>query len=87
MNQVRAAHRSQRERIEQLEALINRFRYKASKTKQVQSRTQELERMEIVDIPPEEKTIRFRLPQPVASGRGGRGSGGPLQELRKNAGL
>ena len=69
LEQLRAAYRNQRDRIEQLEAFIGRFRYKASKAKQVQSRIKELERMERIEIPPEEKTIHFKFPQPVASGR------------------
>src|SRR5579864_3399739 len=67
--QLEAAYRNQRERIEQLEAFINRFRYQATKAKQVQSRIKELERMERIEIPPEEKTIHFRFPQPKPSGR------------------
>ena len=67
--QIRAAHRNQQERIEQLEAFIGRFRYQASKAKQVQSRIKELEKMERIEIPPEEKSIHFRFPQPPASGR------------------
>lgn len=69
LEQLRAAYRNQRDRIEQLEAFIGRFRYKASKAKQVQSRIKELERMERIEIPPEEKTIHFKFPQPAASGR------------------
>ena len=67
--QLESAYRNQREKIEQLEAFINRFRYQATKAKQVQSRIKELERMERIEIPPEEKTIRFRFPQPKPSGR------------------
>ncbi|HEV2114996.1 MAG TPA: ABC-F family ATP-binding cassette domain-containing protein [Terriglobales bacterium] len=67
--QLQAAYRNQRERIEQVEAFINRFRYQATKAKQVQSRIKELERMERIEIPPEEKTIHFSFPQPKASGR------------------
>ena len=67
--QLEAAYRNQRDKIEQLEAFINRFRYQATKAKQVQSRIKELERMERIDIPPEEKTIHFRFPQPKPSGR------------------
>jgi ATP-binding cassette subfamily F protein 3 len=48
---------------------INRFRYTATKAKQVQSRIKELERMERVEIPPQEKAIHFRFPQPKPSGR------------------
>ena len=64
-----AAYKNQRERIEQLEAFINRFRYQATKAKQVQSRIKELEKIERIEIPPEEKTIHFTFPQPNPSGR------------------
>jgi ATP-binding cassette subfamily F protein 3 len=67
--QLEAAYRNQRDRIEQLEAFINRFRYQATKAKQVQSRIKELERIERITIPPEEKAIHFSFPQPIASGR------------------
>jgi ATP-binding cassette, subfamily F, member 3 len=67
--QLQAAYRNQRERIEQLEAFINRFRYQATKAKQVQSRIKELEKIERIEIPPEERTIHFSFPQPKASGR------------------
>jgi ATP-binding cassette subfamily F protein 3 len=67
--QLEAAYRNQRERIEQLEVFINRFRYQATKAKQVQSRIKELEKIERIEIPPEEKTIHFSFPQPKASGR------------------
>jgi ATP-binding cassette subfamily F protein 3 len=67
--QLQAAYRNQRERIEQLEVFINRFRYQATKAKQVQSRIKELEKMERIEIPPEEKAIHFSFPQPKASGR------------------
>ncbi len=69
LEQLQAAYKNQRERIEQLEAFINRFRYQATKAKQVQSRIKELEKMERVEIPPEEKTIHFSFPQPKPSGR------------------
>ncbi|MDX2149109.1 MAG: ABC-F family ATP-binding cassette domain-containing protein [Bryobacteraceae bacterium] len=64
-----AAYRNQQDRIEQLEAFINRFRYQATKAKQVQSRIKELEKIERIEVPPEEKTIHFSFPQPKASGR------------------
>jgi ATP-binding cassette, subfamily F, member 3 len=67
--QLQAAYQNQQDRIKQLEAFINRFRYQATKAKQVQSRIKELERMEKIEIPPEEKTIHFKFPQPKASGR------------------
>ncbi len=66
---LQAAYRNQRDRIEQLEVFINRFRYQATKAKQVQSRIKELEKIERIEIPPEEKTIHFSFPQPKPSGR------------------
>ena len=67
--QLEAAYRNQRERIEALEAFINRFRAQATKAKQVQSRIKELEHIERIEVPPDEKTIHFRFPQPKPSGR------------------
>jgi ATP-binding cassette subfamily F protein 3 len=64
-----AAHKNQQDRIEQLEAFISRFRYQATKAKQVQSRIKELEKIERIEIPNEEKSIHFSFPQPKASGR------------------
>ena len=67
--QLEAAYRNQQARVQQLEVFINRFRYQATKAKQVQSRIKELERMEKIEVPPEEKTIHFSFPQPKPSGR------------------
>jgi ATP-binding cassette, subfamily F, member 3 len=67
--QLLAAYKNQRDRIEALEAFINRFRYQATKAKQVQSRIKELEKIERIEVPPEEATIHFTIPQPTASGR------------------
>jgi ATP-binding cassette, subfamily F, member 3 len=67
--QLQAAYANQQDRIQQLEAFINRFRAQATKAKQVQSRIKELERIERIEIPPEEKTIHFTFPQPKPSGR------------------
>ena len=67
--QLQASYRNQRDRIDQLEVFINRFRYQATKAKQVQSRIKELEKIERIEIPPEEKTIHFSFPQPKPSGR------------------
>ena len=69
MAQLEAAYRTQRERIEQLEVFINRFRYQATKAKQVQSRIKELEKIERIEIPEEERAIHFSFPQPKPSGR------------------
>src|SRR5436853_4763396 len=67
--QLQSAYANQRDKIQQLEAFINRFRAQATKAKQVQSRIKELEKIERIEVPPEEKTIHFRFPQPKPSGR------------------
>ncbi len=68
-SQMEAAFKNQQDKIQQLEAFINRFRYQATKAKQVQSRIKELDRIERIELPPEEKTIHFTFPQPKPSGR------------------
>src|SRR3954453_8270324 len=67
--QLESAYKNQRDKVEQLEAFINRFRAQATKAKQVQSRIKELEKIERIEIPPDEKSIRFSFPQPKPSGR------------------
>ena len=67
--QLLAAYANQQDRVQQLEAFINRFRAQATKAKQVQSRIKELEKIERIEIPPDEKTIHFSFPQPKPSGR------------------
>ena len=66
---LEAAYRNQREKVEQLETFINRFRAQATKAKQVQSRIKELERIERIELPTDEKVINFNFPQPKPSGR------------------
>ncbi len=67
--QLENAYKNQRDRIEHLEAFISRFRYQATKAKQVQSRIKELEKIERIEIPEEEPVIHFTFPQPPPSGR------------------
>ncbi|MGA7967831.1 MAG: ABC-F family ATP-binding cassette domain-containing protein [Terriglobales bacterium] len=67
--QLESAYKTQRDRIEQIEVFINRFRYTATKAKQVQSRIKELEKIERIEIPDEEKVVHFTFPQPKPSGR------------------
>ncbi|HXS12662.1 MAG TPA: ABC-F family ATP-binding cassette domain-containing protein [Acidobacteriaceae bacterium] len=67
--QLMNAYKNQRERIDALEVFINRFRYQATKAKQVQSRIKELDKIDRIEVPEEEATIHFKFPQPIASGR------------------
>jgi len=50
-----------------LEKFINRFRYKASKAAQVQSRVKRLEKLQHIALPEEQKTIHFRIKADVQS--------------------
>ena len=68
-DQLAKDYANQKERIEQLEAFINRFRYQATKAKQVQSRIKELDKIDRIEVPEDEETIHFSFPQPPASGR------------------
>ena len=63
--QLESAWRNQREHIEHLETFINRFRYQATKAKQVQSRIKELDKIERIELPQEEPVIHFTFPQPL----------------------
>ena len=67
--QLEAACRNQQGQIHHLEVFINRFRYTATKARQVQSRIKALEKIERIEVPAEEKSIHFSFPQPPASGR------------------
>ena len=63
-----AAHKRQQKEIKDLETFINRFRAKASLASSVQSKIKYLERMEKIELPPEDQTIGFSFPQPARSG-------------------
>jgi ATP-binding cassette subfamily F protein 3 len=69
MERLRAAWRRQTEEIERAEVFINRFRYTATKAKQVQSRIKMLDKVERIEIPPERKKIHFRFPEAPRPGR------------------
>ncbi|HEX2767056.1 MAG TPA: ABC-F family ATP-binding cassette domain-containing protein [Candidatus Limnocylindria bacterium] len=70
MAQIEAAAKNQQRKIAHTEAFIERFRYKASKARQVQSRIKSLERMERVRAPSRrQRSVKFRFPEPPRSGR------------------
>ncbi len=67
--QLVAAYEAQQREIARIKAFADKFRYKATKAAQVQSRLKELERMERIEIPPESKPIHFRFPEGPRTGR------------------
>lgn len=66
---LRNAFVNQQEEIERVQAFIDRFRYKASKARQVQSRINMLERMERIELPQDTAQIRLHIPDAPRSGR------------------
>jgi ATP-binding cassette, subfamily F, member 3 len=64
-----AQARNQAKRVAEIERFIERFRYQATKARQVQSRVKMLERMERVEVEREARVIRFAFPQPPRTGR------------------
>ena len=61
---------AQQRQVAQIEAFIERFRYKATKAKQVQSRVKMLERMEEVKVDEvSTESIRFQFPPAPHSGK------------------
>jgi ATP-binding cassette subfamily F protein 3 len=68
--QLEAAAKNQARKIAHTQAFIDRFRYKATKARQVQSRVKALERMERVAAPQRQRrSVKFRFPEPPRSGR------------------
>src|SRR5436305_11309288 len=62
--QAALAQRQQRER-DRLQQFIDRFRYKASKARQAQSRVKALARLEPVAVADESPPVRLHLPEPT----------------------
>jgi len=64
LNQLKSRDRE----VKQLNRFIERFRYKASKAKQVQSRIKMLERLEEIEAPESENKIGIQFPEAERSG-------------------
>lgn len=66
----KAAFDNQQREIKEIEAFIERFRYKATKAKQVQSRVKQLEKMDVVEIDDRDKSVmHFKFPPAPHSGK------------------
>ncbi len=69
LQQLIKDYNRQQEEIAKTEDFINRFRYQATKAKQVQSRIKQLEKIERIVLPESMKKIAFHFPQPPHSGK------------------
>ncbi|MGN8225781.1 ATP-binding cassette domain-containing protein [Gracilimonas sp. BCB1] len=63
------AKKNQEKKIQQTQEFIDRFRYKASKASQVQSRVKQLEKMDRIELEEEQSKVSFRFPEPPRSGQ------------------
>src|SRR5207237_1426120 len=66
---LQAQAEKQQKRRAQMQAFIDRFRAKATKARQVQSRVKLLEKEQVVELREERATVRFRFPEAPRSGR------------------
>ncbi len=68
--QIAAQAAQQRKAIAATEAFVDRFRYKATKAKQVQSRIKAMEKLELIEVPTEKEiAAKFDFPEPQRSSR------------------
>jgi ATP-binding cassette subfamily F protein 3 len=68
LEQIDAAYERQQEEVARMEVFIRRFRYKASKARQVQSRIGQMQRLARIQTPPVQKRMRFHFPDPPPGG-------------------
>lgn len=61
---LRKAHANQQKEIREIKDFINKFRSNVKKASLVQSRIKQLDKMELITIPRDEKKIFFRFPKP-----------------------
>jgi ATP-binding cassette subfamily F protein 3 len=67
-DQLLASHRRQQEMLSKEEEFIARFAARASHAAQVQSRVKKLEKIERIEIPAEQRSVRFEWAAPPRSG-------------------
>lgn len=64
-----SAMKNQQQQLKQTQQFIDRFRYKATKARQVQSRIKQLEKVDIIQVESDEDSIHFSFPPAPQSGR------------------
>ncbi|HEY3307988.1 MAG TPA: ABC-F family ATP-binding cassette domain-containing protein [Desulfuromonadaceae bacterium] len=68
LEQLLASHKRQQDMLAKEEEFIARFAARASHAAQVQSRVKKLEKIDRIEIPAEERTVRFEFGEPPRSG-------------------
>ena len=66
--QLLASHRKQQDMLAKEEEFIARFAARASHAAQVQSRVKKIDKIERIEIPPEERVMDFEFAKPARSG-------------------
>jgi len=66
---LESSYRNQQKKIEATERFIDRFRYKATKARQVQSRIKTLEKMEKIELGQTASRFSITIPTPAVSGK------------------
>ncbi|MFU8812603.1 MAG: ABC-F family ATP-binding cassette domain-containing protein [Balneolaceae bacterium] len=66
---LKKKYENQQKEIKQTQEFIDRFRYKATKAKQVQSRIKQLEKLDEIELDEEQADIAFHFPPPERSGQ------------------
>ena len=65
----KGAYDNQQAKIKQTMKFVDKFRAKATKARQVQSRVKQLEKMELIELSDDESQIKFNFPPAPSSGR------------------
>ena len=70
LQRIEAAAARQAREVARVEQFVDRFRYKATKARQVQSRIKTLEKLEMIKVPDRKELVaKFQFPEPPRSSR------------------
>lgn len=68
LDQLKSEQKKQQDSIQKDQEFIAKFKARASHASQVQSRVKKLEKLDMIEIPPDEQTIDFEFPTPPRGG-------------------
>ncbi len=67
--QTEAQYIQQQKFLKEKQRFIERFRYKSSKARQVQSVIKQLDKIDLIELPDDQNQIKFKFPVPPPSGK------------------